>query len=174
MTKVIIASKNPVKINCVREAFSLAMPAKSLVFEGVAVPSGVSDQPMSDDETYQGARNRAFNAANAHEGAFHVGIEGGIEDDGQIMTAFAWVVIVHQGSIGKAKTATFELPQRIAALVRAGVELGHADDQVFQRENSKQKDGAVGILTNGIIDRTEYYKQAVLLACVPFLHPALY
>lgn len=174
MTKVIIASKNPVKINCAKEAFTLAMPEEVFDFEGVDVSSEVSDQPMSDHETYLGAFNRASNAAQHHSGAYHIGIEGGISDDGQVMTAFAWVVIQHGDKIGKARTATFELPQRIAELVRSGVELGHADDQVFRRENSKQKDGAVGILTRGIIDRKEYYKPAVLLALIPFLNPSLY
>lgn len=174
MKKVIIASKNPVKVNSVRESFTLAMPHVQFDFEGVSVASGVGDQPMSDKETLQGASHRAFNSQKEYAGDFHIGIEGGIEDDGQVMTAFAWVVILSEGKIGKARTSTFELPQKIADLVRSGVELGHADDMIFKRENSKQKDGAVGILTNGIIDRTEYYKQAVILALIPMLNKDLY
>ncbi len=174
MKKVIVASKNPVKINCVQEVLTLAFPLDDFAFEGVSVSSGVGDQPMTDDETLQGAINRASNAQNLHQGDFHIGIEGGVSDDGKVMTAFAWVVILSDGKVGKARTSTFELPQKIAQLVRLGVELGHADDQVFRRDNSKQKDGAVGILTNGILDRTEYYKQAVLLALIPTLNSELY
>jgi len=40
---------------------------------------------------------------------------------------------------------------------------------VFKRENSKQKDGTVGMLTHGIIDRIQYYKPAVILALMPFM-----
>ena len=174
MNKVIIASKNPVKINAVREVMALAMPKEQLEFHGISVPSEVDDQPMTDEETLQGAINRAANAQREHQGNYHIGIEGGVADDGEIMTAFAWVVILGQGKVGKAKTSTFELPQKIALHVRNGVELGHADDLVFKRNNSKQKDGAVGILTNAILDRTEYYKQAVLLALIPMLHEDLY
>jgi non-canonical (house-cleaning) NTP pyrophosphatase len=54
------------------------------------------------------------------------------------------------------------------------MELGQADDQVFNQSHSKQKNGAVGLLTNDLIDRSEYYKQAVILALVPFLKPELY
>lgn len=174
MKNVIIASKNPVKINCVKEVLTEAFPSDALDFQGVSVPSEVSDQPMTDEETLQGAINRASNAKKECPGDFHIGIEGGISDDGMVMTAFAWVVILSGGKVGKARTSTFELPQKIAELVRQGVELGHADDLIFKRENSKQKDGAVGILTNGILNRTEYYEQAVLLALIPMLNDEFY
>jgi non-canonical (house-cleaning) NTP pyrophosphatase len=62
----------------------------------------------------------------------------------------------------------------VADLVRHGMELGHADDQVFGRNNSKQMNGAVGILTANAIDREELYAHAVMLALIPFLNPTLY
>ncbi|GAB4580900.1 MAG: inosine/xanthosine triphosphatase [Anaerolineales bacterium] len=90
------------------------------------------------------------------------------------MQAFAWVVILGKDLTGEARTGTFQLPPKITRLVRQGVELGHADDLVFQRSNSKQKDGAIGILTDGLIDRTAYYAHAVMLALVPFKKRELY
>ena len=174
MKKVIIGSRNPVKINCVREILQTVYPNQVFDYHGLSVPSGVADQPMTDEETLKGAVNRAKNVQQKDDADYYVGIEGGIADDGEIMTAFAWVVIISDRKIGKARTSTFELPPKIAELVREGVELGHADDQVFKRENSKEKDGAVGILTAGILDRKEYYKQAVLLALVPFINEGLY
>jgi non-canonical (house-cleaning) NTP pyrophosphatase len=39
-------------------------------------------------------------------------------------------------------------------LVESGKELGDADDIVFGKSNSKQQNGAVGILTHDIITRT--------------------
>jgi inosine/xanthosine triphosphatase len=62
----------------------------------------------------------------------------------------------------------------VARLVRSGVELGVADDRVFGRSNSKQQDGAVGLLTRGIVTRTDYYEHALLLALVPFGLSELY
>jgi non-canonical (house-cleaning) NTP pyrophosphatase len=35
--------------------------------------------------------------------------------------------------------------------------------------NSKQKGGTVGKLTNGLVDRTEYYRHAMLMALIPFM-----
>jgi non-canonical (house-cleaning) NTP pyrophosphatase len=54
------------------------------------------------------------------------------------------------------------------------VELGEADDCIFGRSNSKQINGAVGILTADAVDREELYAHAVLLALIPFLNPTLY
>jgi inosine/xanthosine triphosphatase len=173
--RVIVASKNPVKINCTESAFKKAF-SEAIDIEGISVPSDVSDQPMTDAETLLGAKNRAINARNAEPNAdYWIGIEGGIHQNPQgEMHAFAWVYIKSFNQEGKAKTASFELPKKIAELVNQGVELGIADDMVFDRSNSKQKNGAVGILTNDLIDRANYYEPAVILALIPFLNSELY
>ena len=90
------------------------------------------------------------------------------------MEAFAWIVINGKDISGKAQTSTFQLPPKIVELINQGVELGHADDLVFKRNNSKQGNGAVGILTHDIIDRVEYYRHAVILALIPFVNSELY
>ncbi|MEO1051588.1 MAG: inosine/xanthosine triphosphatase [Bacteroidota bacterium] len=175
MKKVIVASKNPVKITCTKTGFSKALENQAFEFEGVSVPSDVSDQPMSDEETLQGAINRAKNARTAmSEAHFWVGIEGGVDFLNDELQAFAWVVIISEDRMGKSRTSTFFLPEEISHLVKDGIELGVADDMVFKRENSKQKNGAVGILTKDLIDRATYYEQAVILALVPFMNEDLY
>lgn len=176
MKKIYIGSKNPVKIECTRKAFEEVFPNESFELLGEQVPSGVADQPMSDEETLRGAANRALSleASIADSKHFYVGIEGGIRQRGKEMEAFAWVVIIHRGQVGKAQTATFQLPPEIVKLIKKGVELGHADDIVFNRRNSKQGNGAVGLLTHDLIDRIEYYRPAVILALVPFLNSDLY
>ncbi len=45
---------------------------------------------------------------------------------------------------------------------------------VFGRTNSKQGNGAVGLLTGDVIDRAAYYVHAVILALIPFRNPELY
>ena len=76
--------------------------------------------------------------------------------------------------VGKGRSGTFFLPPKIAELIRQGKELGEADDIVFERTNSKQENGAVGILTDGVVDRTKYYTEAVVLALIPFKNERLY
>ncbi len=175
MKKVIIASQNPTKIEATRFGFELILPKESFEFEGVDVPSGVSEQPMTDDETYQGASQRAINAKEKQpEANFWVGIEGGVMPRYGHLEAFAWVVILSKTESGFARTASFLLPPPIATLVKQGMELGHADDQFFGRTDSKKKNGAVGILTKNQINRAEYYTQAVILALIPFLNSEIY
>ncbi|WP_421763951.1 inosine/xanthosine triphosphatase [Ekhidna sp.] len=173
--KVIVASKNPVKIDCTQIGFNQVFPNEEISVEGVAAHSGVADQPMTNVETMQGAKNRAQHIKNEFPHAnFWVGIEGGIEDTNAGMEAFAWVVILAKNQKGQSRTSTFFLPPKVRALVLQGVELGHANDQVFEDHNSKQKGGAVGSLTNGLLGRTAYYEQAVILALIPFVNKELY
>ena len=66
------------------------------------------------------------------------------------------------------------MPIKISNLIKEGYELGDADDIVFKRSNSKQKNGAVGILTDNLINRTDYYSHAIILALIPFTNSKLY
>lgn len=172
---VVVASQNPVKINSIKKGFGLVFKEKIFEYKSVAVSSDVSDQPMTVAETYLGALNRIKNAKNIIADArFYCGIEGGLEYfEGQYY-AFAWVVISDGNKTGKARTASFLLPPAVIKLIRQGMELGTADDIVFGHQNSKQKQGSVGIMTNNIIDRTEYYAHAVILALIPFIKEELF
>ncbi|MFT5918085.1 MAG: inosine/xanthosine triphosphatase [Flammeovirgaceae bacterium] len=174
--KVIIASKNPVKVKATQLGFEILFPNTQWDFQGVSVPSGVADQPMTQEETLLGAIQRTENARKAIGNAdFWVGIEGGVATNGQEMEVFAWIYILSkEDHFGKSRTANFYLPPKIQELVSQGIELGTADDMVFKQENSKQKGGSVGILTDGNIDRTTYYQTSVILALIPFLKEHLY
>ena len=150
-------------------------PGEAVRIEPVAVPSGVSDQPMTSAETLRGARQRARNAQEQAPAAdYWAGVEGGVEETGEGLEVFAWIVILSRDREGMARTGTFYLPPRIAELVRDGKELGEADDIVFERTNSKQQNGAIGILTGDVVDRAGYYEQAVIMALIPFKNPKLY
>ncbi len=174
MQRIIVASQNPVKIQAALNGFQKMFPDQTFRAEGVSAPSGVNHQPMTDDETLQGALNRAQNARNlVGDADYWVGIEGGCDEMHGELVAFAWIVALSHERMGKARTGTFPLPAEVARLVRQGVELGEADDRVFKRFNSKQGNGAVGILTRDVIDRTGYYEHAVILALVPFKNPDL-
>lgn len=173
--KIIVASQNPVKIETTRLGFSRMFPDEVLDISGVSVPSNVPDQPKGD-EVLTGAINRAENASKISVDAdFWVGIEGGIDDDGQDMNTFAWIVIkAKNGKMGKGSTGKFFLPKKVAKLIRQGKELGEADDIVFGLKNSKQANGAVGILTGNVLTRTTFYENAVILALIPFKNHDLY
>lgn len=175
-TEIIFAvgSRNPVKIGCVVEAVAEFWPHAQAI--GVETQSGVSAQPMSDEEMMSGALNRARLAlAQTPQAAYGVGIEGGALEGVDGLWAYAWVLIVDRaGRIGKGQSGRFLLPEGIAQLVRDGIELGEADDRFFGRTNSKQKDGAIGILSDGRITRAQLYRPAVTFALLPFVKPEFY
>ncbi len=167
---IVVGSQNPVKQEAVIRGFRRFFKEAIGTVEGVAVPSGVAEQPMSDEETRRGARQRAQNAQQMRPQAdFWVGLEGGVQKIGNDWFSFAWVAIRHaRGQWGLARSGSFLLPPKIAALLQEGYELGVADDMVFGLHNSKQQMGAVGLLTANAIDRAALYEHAVVLALIPF------
>jgi inosine/xanthosine triphosphatase len=174
-TQIIVASKNPVKIKCVGDGFEKMFPGTSFKINSVEVPSGVSVQPATEAETLLGAENRVAAACVLFPQAdYWVGVEGGTVDDGQEMQAYAWVVVLSPDGTGRGRTGSFYLPPAIADLVRQGMELGKADDLYFGRNNSKQANGAIGLLTGDVLDRAAYYEHAVIMAFIPFKNPDLY
>jgi len=66
------------------------------------------------------------------------------------------------------------LPSPMSKLIREGMELGDADDQISGRSKSKHGAGTVGYLTEGMIDRATYYEHALILALVPWIRPDMY
>ncbi|MBA5764506.1 inosine/xanthosine triphosphatase [Vibrio sp. 404] len=168
---VIVASLNPAKIKAVESAFQSAFPQQDFTFIGVNVPSGVSDQPMSNLETYQGAINRVKNAKLTHIGAdFYVGLEAGIETG----VTFAWMVIESETQRGESRSASMMLPEKVASRLSQEVELGTVMDEVFNTENIKQKGGAIGLLTQHQLTRSSVYHQALIMALIPFTNPEHY
>jgi len=175
VNKVIIATQNPVKIKAVQQAFGRAYPNEKFIFEGKKADSNVHDQPFTNLETLEGAQNRARNAKTQFpEAVFWIGIEGGVEEINKELFAFAWMTILSSDQEGKAKSGSFCLPSKISKLLKEGKELGDADDIVFGKSNSKQKNGAVGLLTKDVITRTSLYTEALILALIPFNNPNLY
>ncbi len=153
MIKIVVASRNPVKMEAVKEGLSVFLNTE-IEIHGVTVQSGVPDQPMGNAETLQGAEIRVENAQVQYPGYdYYVGVEGGVEDTQSELMAFAWIVISNGKKTGKARTASFFLPLEVARLVHQGMELGDADDIVFAKSNSKQQNGAIGLLTKDVISR---------------------
>ena len=168
-----VGSKNPVKLAAARAVFASAFPSARI--EAIAVPSGVPDQPFGDAETIAGARARALAARQALDADYGVGLEGGVVEDGDSMRSCAWCVIVHRdGREGVGGSLAMPLPSAVATMIRDGMELGHAMDALVAQRGTKHGQGAVGILTDGRIDRQGAYEVLVTYALAPFLTPGLY
>jgi inosine/xanthosine triphosphatase len=168
VTRVVVGSTNPVKIAAVRAVIARAGSAARV--EGLGVASGVSAQPFGDAETIRGATQRARAALEVSGAELAVGLEGGVVDEDGSMRTCAWAAVVDRdGRVGVGGSLAMTLPSRVAAMVRAGVELGHAMDRVTGGRDTKQAAGAVGILTAGLVDRQRAYEALVTYALAPFL-----
>lgn len=171
---VTVGSTNPVKIAAVRAV--LARVAPHVEVHGVAVASGVPDQPWGDDQTIAGARTRAERALAATSAELAIGLEGGVVEDraGGVRTC-AWAVAVgRDGREGRGGSLAMPLPARVVARLRAGEELGLAMDAEARVCGTKTGRGAVGILTAGLIDRQAAYEPLVTYALAPWLAPEFF
>ena len=175
--KILVGSKNPVKIKSVEKAFSLYF--ENITVEGINVDSGVPVQPVND-ETYIGAQNRASKLKEMNDkqnlGAdFFVGIEGGIAKQYNRWFAFGCMCIIdNENNIGFGNSPNFELPDIIVKKLLTGTELGEVMDEILNQQNTKQKQGAIGFFTNGVMNRKELYIGGLKVAIIPFLHKEMF
>lgn len=173
MLRVAVGSRNPVKIAAVSQVVRHWHADAEVM--GAAVPSGVPDQPWGDAETIRGACNRARAAQVALDADFGVGVEGGVVEDGAALRTCAWAAVAtRDGRVFTGGSLSMPLPDRVAARVRAGEELGLAMDTVCGVIGTKHGAGAVGILTGGLVDRQRAYEVIVAYACAPVLQPELW
>jgi inosine/xanthosine triphosphatase len=170
--KVIVGSTNPVKIAAAKTVFAHLDPTAEIAH--LAVASGVSEQPWGDEETRAGAINRA-RAALIPDATYGVGFEGGLLETEHGLMTCAWCAVVDgAGRLGLGGGVNVLLPAAVEQMVRAGQELGEAMDQLTGEHNTKQHQGAIGILTDGLSDRQRAYEHMLALALAPFRRPALY
>ena len=171
---IFLGSQNPVKINAVTQAASETWPTVQV--HGVDVPSGVSDQPRTDEETRVGAENRAQSALedglqSLPDGAddaevLGVGLEGGVftAEDGSLWNTVWAAVTDAQGNLFVANGERFELVDPLAAAIKSGKEMGPALSHMSGVSEVNKKQGMIGVVTNGFSDRTEVYASLAKLA----------
>ena len=68
----------------------------------------------------------------------------------------------------------FRYPTAAAELVRGGLTVGAAFKALYGQERDGRRDGAIGYLTRGALDRTGLAEQAVMAAMVPRIRKELY
>ena len=131
--------------------------------------------PLSDDELRAGALARARGALERSEAEIAFGLEGGATLDGERSWLTGLVIaLARDGRIGEAAWGRMLLPRSVTARLRAGEELGDVIDDLFARRESKRQTGAIGLLTDNAVTRTDAFADLVAMACAPFLHPELY
>jgi len=172
-SRAAVGSTNPAKLEAVHRALARLAPGCSV--EGIDVPSGVNAQPFGDEETRRGALARARIALSMSGADVAFGLEGGVIFEADVPWLVSWVAAIDEsGRVGEASGLRMRLPSVAAQRLRAGEELGDVIDALFEVRLSKQAAGAIGLLTEGFVSRTDAFADLVAMACAPFLRPDLY
>lgn len=157
---IIIGSKNPAKIQAVKQVFTEDIYS----FKEIDARSGVSDQPFSDEETIEGAINRATDALIIGQGQIGIGLEGGVEDTEYGLFLCNWGALVTESKPPIiAGGARILLPEGIAERLRSGEELGPVMEEFTNQQNIGKGEGAIGVFTYGVIPRSDMFSHIVKL-----------
>ncbi len=162
---IAVGSCNPVKVEAVRSVMERVYGDVRIT--AVDVPSGVPAQPFGE-QTHIGSENRAKAALGGHDMA--VGIEAGVFEmlDG-LYDIQHCTIVSRDGKVTYGQGSGFRYPDPIADLVRKGMTVGDAVKEVYGSTEIGKKQGAIGLLSKGLIDRKTLTEQSIMAAMVPRL-----
>ncbi len=181
---IAVGTNNPIKIQATREIFTLFFPRCEII--QVKTKSGVPAQPVTQEETIQGAINRARQAqllgdpGNEVGSIFGVGIEAGLISTPQTRTGFLsvqyTVILSPKGVMTLGASPGFEYPPGVVEGIRTRKyhEISEAMAQLSQDPDIKHTTGAIGFLTRGKMNRLDLTKNGILMALIPFLNEREY
>lgn len=160
--KIIIGTTNKAKTKAVETISLMYYPDVSFVNK--EVDSFVSAQPMSNEETRQGAINRAKQLIGQPDTLFGIGLEGGVQEvDGDLYLCNWGALVANNGDIFTATGAGIPLPNEIAEQLRSGAELGPVMDVYTNRKGIRHEEGAIGVFTDGLITRSMMFEHIMYL-----------
>lgn len=163
--KVAIGTKNPSKLAAAEEAFKSFFPNQDIEFVTAEVASGISDQPMSDEETLRGALTRAKSALQETGADYGVGLEGGLQQIADYWLVGNIAAVMNAaGDTAAGASARVALPKNVVPLVLDGTELNDAVHQLTNIKDNGKKGGVLGLLSNGAVTRSSACRDAILLA----------
>lgn len=176
--KIIVASKNPIKVEAVKEILRDYPDLSCYEVIGIETNSGVSKQPKSLEETVQGAINRARTAFN--NCIYSFGIESGLMVVPRTRTGsmdFCACAIYDGKNYHLGLSCAFEFPIKVTQMIHEqGIDANEAFYKCGLTTNEKigLSEGAIGILTKGRMSRKDYTKQAIQMALVHLENKELY
>lgn len=153
--KIVVGSTNKAKVQAVLQAIPTSW---ELITSNV--PSGVSNQPFSDEETIQGAMNRASNALHQTDAHLAIGLEGGVVETpyGLFLCNWAALKVRETQKTYIAGGARILIPEEVANKLREGKELGPVMEEYTTIHDVRNNEGAIGIFTNSKVTRSQMFK----------------
>ena len=174
-----VGSQNVAKVAAAEQTLKEYEMFKDAKMVGMRVDSGVSEQPLTMEETVQGAVNRA---KNCHKDCdFSIGIESGLIPVPHTISGYMniGVCAIYDGKrfhLGLAPG--FEYPKiAIDKVLKDDIDVSAAYKALALTDNEKlgnTEGGIVGKLTKGRTTRKEYSRQAIIMAMIHLENPGLY
>jgi len=187
--KIAVGSTRRPKLAAVQEAIREfgAVLAPGVEFEviGVEVESGVGHTPANREELMLGARQRAealvrLAREKVETWRYFVGLEGGLdvieeEESGRRVLLESWAYVSDGRDGHYGRSGGVEIPDALAReVLEKGVELSSAIDRFAGAAGIRDAQGAWGVLSSGLISRTEAFRVAVVAAFAPFYNAKMY
>ena len=170
--KVIIATKNPGKIEGVKLAFENYYD--ELEIQGIPVSSDISDQPVNE-EIYIGAKNRVSNLKkycndNNILADLYVSIESGITNQlGRWMIVNIAVIEDNDDFESYGCSSAFPVPDKyVDDIIKT--ELGIVMDKIFNGTDLRAGKGGINLLTNDKVSRIDLTEQAFIMALTKYIN----
>jgi inosine/xanthosine triphosphatase len=175
---VVVGSQNENKIQGVRDAFLHYYKPEDLTVRSAAIDVEEFGHPKNVKETVQGAVRRAKAAFGDCDLA--VGIESGLLEAPYTLTGYfeGSICALYDGSryfYGLAPG--FEWPTDvIKGIVEKGLDGSQAmrDAGITDHEKIGVGEGAISLLTKGVVDRRKQIELSVIMALSAFHHPNHY
>jgi non-canonical (house-cleaning) NTP pyrophosphatase len=169
--KLAVGTVSEQKLGYLREVlYELCIEAE--IFPHQAA-SGVSDQPLTSQETLAGAVNRAAAALNAvPEADFGIGLEVGYDSgsDGRY-GIFCWAVVLDQaGQQAQARSHSFLLPQFHQSVLEGGEYLGERVREYF----AVATDPVTQYVAEAVRGRKLFITESLRYALIYALHREFY
>ena len=174
--KIIICTENKAKMQAMQEVINRVWPDAELI--GEKFSSDVHEQPISEDEGIRGAINRASHAQEKYLAAdYFIGMEGFVDTNNYGMfLAGAVAILDKDGKVGIGISAKMLLPSFIKKKIEEGHELGPLIKDLMNdaEDNIRQYDGTNGILSKGLYNRVDEFKNAAECALARFQSSELF
>jgi len=175
--KVAVGTRNPVKVKAVHRVFSKYFQEVEVL--KVEVTPSVPAQPIGFEETIRGAVERAREALVKAQADYGVGIEAGMLPMPYTLTGYVdqqfAAIADPSGTVTIGGGPCFEYPPLVVVKVLSeGIEVNEVMSRIAGVEDLGKKQGAIGFLSRGIMNRTELTEAAVLMALLPRINRDLY
>ena len=176
MIKINVGSKNPTKIEAVREVLDGYNFFNPFEINSFDVSSGISEQPIGIDSIVFGSRNRAKNSFLNCD--YSVGLESGLFR--HYLDSFLDICScsIYDGkNFYSGFSEAFEIPKNIVKLIlEENFDLSQATKKAgfTQSEKIGNENGIINILSGGRFVRGDQIKRSLQMALIPLENSKYY